>query len=69
MESRTIKIPNVGCSGCVSTIKSEISQVAGVIAVDGNSDTKMVTIQWDIPAVWTAIKNRLIEIDYAPEEG
>ena len=69
MQSKTVKVPNVGCDGCVNTIKSEVSDVAGVIAVDGNPDTKMITVQWDNPADWTSIKNKMAEIDYAPEEA
>jgi copper chaperone len=67
METKTIKVPNVGCNGCVNTIKSEISELAGVVKVDGNADTQMVTIEWNSPADWAIIQGKLAEIDYAPE--
>ncbi|MCA9915955.1 MAG: heavy-metal-associated domain-containing protein [Anaerolineae bacterium] len=67
MESRTVKVPNVGCAGCVNTIKSEVSDITGVVAVEGNHETKMVTIQWESPADWSAITEKMTGIDYAPE--
>jgi copper chaperone CopZ len=69
MESRTVRVPNVGCNGCVNTIKNEVSELAGVTVVSGDPNTKMVTIEWDNPADWSAIKNKMVEIDYAPEEA
>ena len=67
MQSKTIKIPNVGCNGCVNTIKSEVSELDGVQSVSGQVDTKMITVEWDTPASWEQIESTLVEIDYAPE--
>ncbi len=39
METKTVKVPNVGCDGCVNTIESEVGALPGVISVDGNSET------------------------------
>ncbi|QPC80840.1 heavy-metal-associated domain-containing protein [Phototrophicus methaneseepsis] len=69
METKTVKVPNVGCNGCVNTIKSEVSELAGVLKVEGNPETQLVTIQWDNPADWDAIRGKMAEIDYAPEEA
>ncbi|MBZ0282190.1 MAG: cation transporter, partial [Anaerolineae bacterium] len=30
MESKTFQVPNIGCDGCVRTIKTEVSQISGV---------------------------------------
>ncbi|MBL8120989.1 MAG: heavy-metal-associated domain-containing protein, partial [Anaerolineae bacterium] len=30
MERKTFQVPNIGCNGCVNTIKSEVSQINGV---------------------------------------
>jgi len=68
METKTVKVPNVGCNGCINTIKSAVGELTGVIQVDGNPDTQMFTIQWDSPADWTTIQGKMVEIDYAPEE-
>ena len=67
MESKTFKVPNIGCDGCVRTVKSELGELKGVVKVDGNKDTKMVTVEWDSPANWDQIVKALTEIDYAPE--
>lgn len=66
MESKTFQVPNIGCDGCVRTVKGEVSQIAGVKTVEAAVDTKMVTVQWDAPATWSQIENALKEIDYAP---
>ncbi len=66
MEKKTFQVPNIGCDGCVKTIKNEVSQISGVKQVDGVVDTKTVTVQWDTPATWQQIETTLKEIDYAP---
>lgn len=68
METKTFKVPNIGCQGCVSKIKTELDQLNGVTSVEGNSSTKVVTVQWQEPASWSVIESRLIDIDYSPED-
>ena len=68
METKTFKVPNIGCDGCVKKIKQEVGQLTGIISVDADKDTRIATVQWQAPASWQLIENRLIEIDYAPEE-
>ena len=69
MSSKTFEVPNIGCDGCVRTIKNELSQLAGVSKVDGVVDTRMVTVEWDDPANWEEIVETLTEIDYAPAQA
>jgi copper chaperone len=66
METKTFTVPNIGCEGCVGKIKQELGQLAGVVRVDADADTQVVTVQWSDPALWQQIEARLIEIDYAP---
>ena len=66
MNSKTFQVPNIGCDGCVRTIKSEIGALPGVKQVDADQNTKIVTVKWDDPASWTAIENKLVEIEYPP---
>ncbi|MBN8620308.1 MAG: heavy-metal-associated domain-containing protein [Anaerolineae bacterium] len=66
MERKTFQVPNIGCNGCVNTIKSEVSQINGVQTVNGVVDTKTVTVEWETPATWQQIEATLKEIDYAP---
>lgn len=67
MESKTFKVPNIGCDGCVNTVKGELGDLEGVKTVVGAVDTKMVTVEYDAPASWEKIVGALQEIDYAPE--
>jgi copper chaperone len=67
MEKKSFKVPNVGCNGCVNTIKSELEDLSGVKVVNGVVDTKMITVEYDQPATWEQIVATLEEIDYAPE--
>lgn len=67
MQSKTFKVPNVGCDGCVNTIKNEVSELTGVQSVSGEVDTKLITVEWDSPASWEQIESTLVEIDYAPD--
>lgn len=69
MESKTVYVPNVGCNGCVNTIKSEVTELAGVVSVEGNHETKMITVSWNTPANWDMIRQKMREIDYAPAES
>ena len=66
MERKTFQVPNIGCDGCVRTIKTEVSQINGVKQVDADVKTKVVTVEWDTPASWQGIESKLVEIDYAP---
>lgn len=67
METKTVTIPNIGCDGCVKTIQAELSEIDGVQQVDGVTDAKTITVQWDDPATWTRIVEVLTEIEYPPE--
>ncbi len=67
MESKTFKVPNIGCGGCVSAIQGELGELEGVKSVSASADTKMVTVEWDAPANWDVIVNTLTEIEYPPE--
>jgi copper chaperone CopZ len=69
MEKKTFKVPNVGCNGCVSTIKNELEDLNGVQTVSGVVDSKMITVEFDNPATWEQIVTKLEEIDYAPERA
>lgn len=69
MDRKTFEVPNIGCDGCVRTIKNEIGSIAGVKRVEGEVATRIVTVEWDDPATWQQIVTALKEIDYAPAEA
>ncbi len=64
MKTVTYTIPNISCNHCVHTIKTELSDLAGVEAVDANVAAKQATIKFDAPATEEKIKETLAEINY-----
>lgn len=67
MDSKTVNIPNISCGHCLATIKREAGGVAGVSSVEGDVESKQVTISWDAPASWEKIEAALKEAGYAPQ--
>ena len=64
METRTLSIPNISCGHCVMSIKKELGEMEGVAKVEGDPDSKSITLQWDVPATLEKIKEILREINY-----
>ncbi|MCS6835976.1 MAG: heavy-metal-associated domain-containing protein [Anaerolineae bacterium] len=68
MQTKTFRVPNIGCGGCVRTIESELGQMSGIAQVRGEVASKQVTVVYDAPATWEAIVAKLKELDYPPTE-
>jgi copper chaperone len=68
MESKKFSIPNISCKHCVMTIKNELSEIKGVTSVEGDQNSKTVTVKWDSPASLNTIKEKLKEINYPAAE-
>lgn len=66
METKTFQVPNISCNHCVMTIKRELSALEGVKRVDGDAESKTVTVEWQPPATWAKIDGLLTEINYPP---
>jgi copper chaperone len=64
MSKVTYTIPNISCNHCVHTIKMEIGEIEGVVAVEASADTKQATITYEAPATEEKIKRTLSEINY-----
>ena len=64
MDKKTFTIPKISCGHCVNAIKNELSDLDGVALVEGDPNTKTITVQWDSPASEEAIKSALKEINY-----
>lgn len=69
MESKTFQVPNIGCNGCVNTIKQELLHLEGVQVVEGEVASKTIKVEYSTPASWEKILATLKEIDYAPAEA
>ena len=67
MEKQTFFIPNISCGHCVNNIKSELTELDGVVQVDGDAASKNLTVKWDTPATLEKIKHALDEINYPVE--
>jgi len=66
MSTVTYQIPGISCNHCVHTIKSEVSELAGVQSVDVSAESKEATIVFDAPASEQKIVALLKEINYPP---
>lgn len=68
MPTKTVKVPNINCGHCTSTIEREVAELEGVTRVQADKDRKMVTIDFhEPPATWAQIEALLNEIGYPPE--
>ena len=68
MEKATLSVPNISCGHCVMAIKQELGEVEGISKVEGDSDTKKITVEWNTPATMEKIKSTLKEINYPAAE-
>lgn len=64
MAEKTVRIPSISCGHCVMTIKREIGALEGVTSVEGDENTKMVTIRWENPATWEGIAATIREVSH-----
>jgi copper chaperone CopZ len=64
MEKQTFTISNISCGHCVATIQNELQELGGVTNVEGNPQSKTITVAWDSPASVSQIKSKLAEIGY-----
>ena len=67
--TRTVRVPNVSCQHCVHTIRMELGDLPGVVSVDVEVPTKLVTVTWKSPATWEQVTQLLAEIGYPVAEG
>ena len=64
MERKTFTVPKISCGHCVMTIKREISELPGVLAVIGDAQAKTATFTLENDAILAAVKDTLVEIGY-----
>lgn len=68
MIEKTFSIPNISCKHCVATIKNELSEIKGVVEVEGDPESRRVSVKWDAPATEEQIRKMLEEINYPAEQ-
>jgi copper chaperone len=64
MEKQTLSIPNISCNHCVLTIKNELSSLEGMVKVEGDVESRSITVEWEAPLTIEKIKSVLDEINY-----
>ena len=64
MEQKIFTINNITCGHCTNSIKSERTDVDGVVAVEAEPGAKEVTVKWAPPMTEDQIRNVLAEINY-----
>ena len=70
MATRTVSIPNISCQHCAGTIKRELKELAGVVAVEVDTANRKVTVEYEEPQIrWEDIRRTLEEINYPPQES
>jgi copper chaperone CopZ len=68
MPKKSVRVPNISCGHCVATIETELGEVEGVVMVNADQASKMVSVEWDEPPTeWKALRSKLVEINYPPE--
>ncbi len=66
--TKTFVSPNISCGHCTHTIEMEVGEMAGVISVNAEIESKEVTVVYDSPATWEGIKETLVEINFPAKE-
>ena len=64
MEKQTFTISKISCGHCVATIQRDLQNLDGVAKVNGDPQTKTITVEWQTPASKLQIEDRLAEIGY-----
>lgn len=64
MENRTFSIPNISCGHCVMTIQNELRELVGIKQVDGDTQNKSITVEWESPTTLQEIRDTLKKINY-----
>ena len=67
MKTRTVQVPNISRGHCVAAIEREVSEIEGVLSVEGRHDTQDVTISWNSEKTsWQEIEGLMRQINYPP---
>lgn len=64
MTTLNYRVPGISCGHCVHTIKTELGDLAGIVKVDVDLESKRVTVQFEAPATDEKIRLLLAEINY-----
>jgi len=68
MKTITYHIPAISCGHCVHTITMELGELPGIQKVEGDTQTRKVTVEFTEPATEDQIEKLLVEIHYPPQK-
>ena len=68
MTTKTFSVPNINCGHCTNTIEMEVGELAGVVSVKAEVESKQVTVEWNDSTSWENIKSLLTEINFPAAE-
>lgn len=66
MSTVTFNVPSISCGHCVQTIRTEVSEIEGVMRVEPSAETRQVEVEFEPPATEESIVALLTEINYPP---
>jgi len=66
-DQQVLRIPAIGCEGCIRAIRGELGQLPGVVVVSASVADKTVTVQTNGQTDWAEIRQALAAIGYAPQ--
>lgn len=64
MEKHVFTIPGISCGHCVAAIKNELTEISGIVSVEGSAADKQVTVEWNAPLTLEKIRDILKDINY-----
>jgi copper chaperone CopZ len=64
MEKHVFTVPTISCGHCVMAIKNELTEIDGIVSVEGNPSEKQITVEWNAPLTIDKIKDILKDINY-----
>lgn len=67
MAQQEVKVPDMACGRCLNTIKQAVAEVPGVSQVEGNVESKTITVTWDAPTTWEQIDKAIRDVGFSPE--
>jgi len=67
MARETLSVPNISCMHCIRRITQALSKVPGVKDVQGDVETKKVTVTYEGADTMARVRAALEEIGYPAE--
>jgi len=64
MSTTTITVAGMSCVGCASSVRAELSTIAGIVDVDIDLSDGTVTIDSEVPVDTVAIRAAVEEAGY-----